>query len=86
MNPASVNAVKTDFLIDCGNPTCNLTFEASGTAMQPRRFCSDRCRLNHWILRKAGAPLAPLGQAKAWAILKDLRFSDGTRAVHRFRR
>ncbi len=72
VNPASVNAVKAAILVACGNPTCILAFEASGTAMQPRRFCSDRCRLNHWILRKAGALLAPLGQAKAWAILKGL--------------
>ena len=70
--PASVNAVKTDFLIACGNPTCNLAFEASGTAMQPRRFCSDRCRMDHWILRKAGALLVELGQAKAWALLKEV--------------
>ncbi len=27
MNPASVNAVKTDFLIACGNPLCNVPFE-----------------------------------------------------------
>ncbi len=70
VNPASVNAAKTAVLVACGNPTCNLAFEASGTAMQPRRFCSDRCRLNHWILRKAGALLAPLGKTKAWEILK----------------
>ncbi len=72
VNPASVNAVKTDFLIACGNPTCNLAFEASGTAMQPRRFCSDRCRMEYWTLRKVAALLVPLGQAKAWALLKEV--------------
>ncbi len=70
MNPASVNAAKTAILVGCANPNCNLPFEASGTAMQPRRFCSDKCRMDHWILRKAGALLAPLGKTKAWKILK----------------
>ena len=27
MNPASVNAVKTAVLVDCGNPLCNVPFE-----------------------------------------------------------
>jgi hypothetical protein len=37
-----------------------------------RQFCDDRCRLIHWILKKAAKLLAPLEQSRSWEILLKL--------------
>ncbi len=39
----------------------------------PRRFCSDQCRMDHWTLRRVAVMLSPLGSARAWGILQDLK-------------
>jgi hypothetical protein len=33
------------------------------------QFCDDRCRLIHWILKKAAKLLAPIEQSRSWEIL-----------------
>jgi hypothetical protein len=37
-----------------------------------RQFCDDRCRLIHWILKKAATLLPPLEQSRSWEILLKL--------------
>ena len=51
----------------CENPLCELSFNGDGR--KRRRFCSDRCRLIRWILKRAAELLAPLEQSRAWEIL-----------------
>jgi hypothetical protein len=51
----------------CENPLCQISLNGDGR--KTRRFCSDRCRLVGWILKKAAELLAPLEQSRAWEIL-----------------
>jgi hypothetical protein len=57
---------------ECRNPLCTLKFEGKRSRGTERRFCDDRCRLIHWILKKAAKLLAPLEQSRSWEILLKL--------------
>jgi hypothetical protein len=40
----SVHSVETAFSLRCASPLYSNSFEPSGMAMSPRRYCSDICR------------------------------------------
>jgi hypothetical protein len=69
VDSTSVNDVETASLESCANPLCESSFTASGTPMQKRRFCSDRCRMDHWVLVRAGKLIIRLGEEQAWQVL-----------------
>jgi hypothetical protein len=54
----SVNAWENstpEGLLTCESPVCEVQFEQTGIVrMEPRRYCSDGCRQDAWILRRAG--------------------------------
>jgi hypothetical protein len=37
----------------CASPLCTEQFEQSGMRINPRRYCSERCRQDVWILKRA---------------------------------
>ena len=80
LNPSilsSVHARETAFPeeseIPCGNPLCSATFEPGGVANSPKRFCSDACKQQTSILRRAAALLIDLGKDRAWSVLEKIR-------------
>jgi hypothetical protein len=54
---------------ECRNPLCSVKLAANRSRGTRRQFCDDRCRLIHWILKKAAMLLAPLEQSRGWEIL-----------------
>jgi len=65
-----VHDVETPFLKEaesvtdiCANPLCDVRFEQTGLAMKPRRFCSDECKQQASIIRRAASLLANHPQA-----------------------
>jgi hypothetical protein len=54
----------------CESPLCGIRFPPAGMAISPKRFCSEPCKMNAWIIRKAAALLIPLGKEAAWQILE----------------
>ena len=57
---------------ECRNPLCKVKLAGNRSRGTQRQFCDDRCRLIHWILKKAAKLVAPLEQARAWEILLKL--------------
>ena len=57
---------------ECRNPLCSVKLAANRGRGTQRQFCDDRCRLIHWILKKAATLLAPLEQSRGWEILLKL--------------
>src|SRR5262245_27486504 len=57
----SVLAVETACLRGCESPVCSVRFPQTGLQIEPRRFCSGRCRQQASIIRRAAALLVPLG-------------------------
>lgn len=55
----------------CHNPFCNNPVESG--KRKPRRFCSDRCKMDTWALRRVAEMLIPLGPAEGWRVLEDLK-------------
>ena len=47
----------------CKNPLCDSEIMRSNR--RPRKFCGDRCRLDSWVLAKAGRLLARLDPKRA---------------------
>jgi hypothetical protein len=45
-------------------------FEQTGMAIEPRKFCSNECRMNAWIIKRAVKRLEGLSDEKALAILR----------------
>lgn len=68
----SVNGVKTAFSAGakCGNPVCGVSFEPSGMAISPKRFCSRRCRLDAWAIKRAAELLAKFSDAGLLSIMR----------------
>jgi hypothetical protein len=50
----------------CSNPFCNAPMEAK----KRKRFCSDRCRMDGYVLRRAAQMLDQVGIVRFNAILK----------------
>jgi hypothetical protein len=42
----------------CASPLCDVRFPQTGLAIKPRRFCSDECRQQASIIRRAATLLA----------------------------
>jgi hypothetical protein len=59
--------------IVCGNPLCSNTFSRGGVANSPKRFCSDPCKQQASILRRAAALLIDLGKDRGWSVLERSR-------------
>ena len=36
----------------CSSPVCEVKFEPSGLAMEPRRYCCDGCKTDVYALRR----------------------------------
>jgi len=53
-------------------PICKTKLEGNRSRGSERQFCDDRCRLIHWILKKAAKLLASLEQSRGWEILLKL--------------
>jgi hypothetical protein len=55
----------------CGNPICDNPVEPieNGWRRTERRHCSEECRQQASIIKRAAALLVPLGKEKAWRIL-----------------
>ncbi len=56
----------------CLNPFCTRQIETRPGAPRPRLFCSNRCKMDHWLLVRAGELILPLGPSKGWEILQGL--------------
>jgi len=78
---ASVHAVETARETDsealCENPVCAVRFPQTGLKMEPRRFCSDGCRQQASVIRRAARLLIPLGQEKTWQTLNFILKNGG---------
>lgn len=61
-------------LLTCESPVCNMRFDQTGIRrLEPRRFCSDRCRQDAWILRRAAGLLQGLSDERVLKILNGMR-------------
>src|SRR5262245_56997417 len=68
----------------CTNPLCkSLLVNPVNRSHQNRRHCDRRCRLTHWVLKRAATLLAALEQSKAWEILyqRDQQSQRATRPL-----
>jgi hypothetical protein len=79
LNPSilsSVHAVETPFPkpseVVCGNPLCSTTFKPGGVANSPKRFCSNLCKQQASILRRAAKLLDALPDDQAIRILREI--------------
>jgi hypothetical protein len=36
----------------CASPVCDVRFEPSGLAMEPKRYCSDGCKMDVFAIRR----------------------------------
>ena len=66
----SVHAVETPLLQRCENPLCSIEFPEGGLKIEPKRYCSPRCRQEASVIRRAAALLNVLSDA---AVLKIVR-------------
>jgi hypothetical protein len=73
----TVHALGMPFLKDsevsCESPLCDIRFPQTGLKMEPRRFCSDKCKQQASLIRRVAALLVPLGKEKAWEALSKTR-------------
>ena len=58
----------------CQNPLCRSPVPCSTRRL--RLSCSDRCRQDRSILYRAAKLLLPLGPARGWEILENLKNGD----------
>ena len=63
--------------VGCQNPLCGKQVSAieNGWRRTERRFCSDLCKQQASILRRAAALLGPLGKDRAWEIITGVRLN-----------
>jgi hypothetical protein len=71
---SSVHAVEMASLKDsetvCESPLCDNQFPQTGLRIEPRRFCSDRCRQQASLIRRVGALLNDLPDEEVIRILR----------------
>ena len=67
----TVHCVETPALKRCGNPLCQNRFPQSGLPANPRRFCSDTCKQQASIIRRAAALLDVLSDAEVLRVVRD---------------
>jgi hypothetical protein len=54
----------------CESPLCDNRFPQTGLRIEPRRFCSDRCRQQASLIRRVGALLNDLPDEEIIRILR----------------
>lgn len=71
---AIVNDVETASLMGrlqvCDSPVCSVEFEPSGLDIKPRRFCSDQCKMDAWVIKRAKELLAGMSDEEKLEVLK----------------
>ena len=55
----------------CGNPFCKGVVEIKSPKGKHGRYCSDRCRMDGYVIRRAKAMLAEVGIVEFNRILED---------------
>jgi hypothetical protein len=55
----------------CESPLCGNRFPQTGLKIEPRRFCSDRCRQQTSLIRRVGALLNDLPDKEVIRILRE---------------
>jgi hypothetical protein len=69
-----VNDVETPSLTGsstvCESPVCSVEFEPSGLEIKPKRFCSDQCKMNSWVIRRAAKLLEGIPIERVTEILR----------------
>jgi hypothetical protein len=68
---ASVHAVETALLQVCENPLCTVEFPEGGLKIEPRRYCSPKCRQQASLIRRTAALLNALADAEVLKIVRD---------------
>ncbi len=61
----------------CQNPLCKVDLSSEGKPKRDRRFCSDRCKIIGWALRRSAELLLPKGQEEAWNMLLGMNGANG---------
>jgi hypothetical protein len=56
--------------LTCGSPVCDVRFKQTGMEMSPKRFCSDRCRLDTWMITHVSKLLAGLSDERKLEVLR----------------
>jgi len=64
----------------CQNPLCKVDLSSEGKPKRDRRFCSDRCKLDGWALRRSAELLLPKGQEEGWKMLTGMNGANGHEA------
>jgi hypothetical protein len=54
----------------CESPLCDNRFPQTGLRIEPRRFCSDRCRQQASLIRRVGALLNDLPDEEIIKVLR----------------
>lgn len=67
---ASLKGIETE---RCGNPLCDASFEQTGLAIKPRRFCSDQCKQQASLIRRVAALFDGLPDARVIEVLRGKR-------------
>ena len=62
-------------IIECENPLCHALFHRSGTKMNPRLYCSDKCKFQAWLIKQIRGTHAslPIEQGEDLNYIKDQR-------------
>jgi hypothetical protein len=71
--PAAFTLDKSDELagsVKCGNPVCHEKFAPSGLAIEPKRFCSNQCRMTAWFLKKAREAMKDLSDDEIVKVIR----------------
>jgi hypothetical protein len=55
----------------CESPLCDNRFPQTGLRIEPRRFCSDRCRQQASLIRRVGALVNDLPDEEIVRILRE---------------
>ena len=66
----------------CESPLCSVEFEPSGLKMEPKRFCSDRCKQEASLIRRVAA-LYRLEVEVMHEVLTNLSLVNGKSRVSR---
>lgn len=65
----------------CQNPICGVKLDLEGKPKRKRRFCSEECKINGWVLKRAGELLSSLPAERKLDILAGLLSSNGNQWV-----
>jgi hypothetical protein len=73
----SVHTVESTLLADseivCASPICSIRFEQTGLKIEPKRYCSDQCRQQASIIRRAAKLLEKVSDREALKILRGVK-------------